>query len=255
LTADFYKGDRSIRESGFDVTFRFEPFGAETHHYAPDCLNSLLYKTAKDLEEISNILGKTADAKMWALKAASRKDEIDKYLWDAQRGMFFDYNFMTHSRSTYEYATTFYPLWAGLATPEQAKAIVANLRVFEHDGGLAMSNRDTQAQWDYPYGWAPIHLLAAEGLRRYGYNAEADRISSKFLLTVLRSFAQDGTIREKYDVVAQSAATHIRVGYTRNEIGFGWTNGVFLELLRELSPAASAQLTQASHSITMHSQP
>src|SRR5208283_4021885 len=51
LTADYYKGDRSMRESGFDVSFRFGPFGAATHHYAPVCLKSLLYKTEKDLEQ------------------------------------------------------------------------------------------------------------------------------------------------------------------------------------------------------------
>src|SRR6202162_3416035 len=53
LSADFYKGDRSMRESGFDVSFRFGPFGAATHHYAPVCLNSLLYKTEKDMQQIS----------------------------------------------------------------------------------------------------------------------------------------------------------------------------------------------------------
>ena len=58
LTAEFYKGDRSMRESGFDVTFRFGPFGADTHHYAPVCLNSLLYKAEKDLEAMSTILGR-----------------------------------------------------------------------------------------------------------------------------------------------------------------------------------------------------
>src|SRR6266851_4167251 len=41
LSSDYYKGDRSMRESGFDVSFRFGPFGAATHHYAPVCLNSL----------------------------------------------------------------------------------------------------------------------------------------------------------------------------------------------------------------------
>jgi len=53
LSADYYKGDRSMRESGFDVSFRFGAFGSATHHYAPVCLNSLLYKTEKDLEQIS----------------------------------------------------------------------------------------------------------------------------------------------------------------------------------------------------------
>ena len=58
LSADFYKGDRSMRESGFDVSFRFGPFSAETHHYAPVCLNSLLYKTEKDLARMSSLLGR-----------------------------------------------------------------------------------------------------------------------------------------------------------------------------------------------------
>ena len=49
LTSEYYKGDRSMRESGFDVSFRFGPFSADTHHYAPVCLNSLLYKTEMDL--------------------------------------------------------------------------------------------------------------------------------------------------------------------------------------------------------------
>ena len=32
----------------------------------------------------------------------------------------------------------------------------------------------------------------------------------------------------------RSSATRIRVGYSQNEIGFGWTNGVFCELLAQL---------------------
>ena len=240
LSPEFYRGDRSLRESGFDVTFRFGPFGADTHHFAPVCLNSLLYKTEKDLEHISTILGKPADARRWRLLAAERQARIDKYLWDARRGLFFDYDFTTGARSSYEYATTFYPLWAGLASPQQAAAVVRNLALFEQNGGLAMSRHESQAQWDYPYGWAPVHLLAVEGLRRYGFTAEAGRISSKFLSTILRNFAIDRTIREKYDVVRSSEITHINAGYAQNVIGFGWTNGVFLELWRQLPPTLRA---------------
>jgi alpha,alpha-trehalase len=237
LAPEFYRGDRSLRESGFDVTFRFGAFGADTHHFAPVCLNSLLYKTEKDLERISIILGKPNDARRWRLAAAERQARINKYLWDARRGLFFDYDFTTGARSNYEYAATFYPLWAGLASPQQAAAVARQLALFEQNGGLAMSRRESQAQWDYPYGWAPVHLLAVEGLRRYGYAADAARISSKFLNTVLRNFQIDGTIREKYDVVRASEITHISAGYAQNVIGFGWTNGVFLELWRQLPPA------------------
>ena len=242
LAPDAYKGDRSMRESGFDVSFRFGPYGIETHHYAPVCLNSLLYKTEKDLEEMSRLLGRTDDARRWHEKALARQERITKYLWDQERGLFFDYNFVTHSKSSYEYAATFYPLWTGLASKEQARALAANLPLFEQAGGLAMSRHESQAQWDYPYGWAPIHLLAVEGLRRYGYATHADRITYKFLSMVLRNFRRDHTIREKYDVVSQSDATHIGVGYAENVDGFGWTNGVFLELLHESPATMEARL-------------
>src|SRR5207253_7223491 len=86
LSADYYKGDRSMRESGFDVSSRFGPFGAATHHFAPVCLNSLLYKYEADMEQISQILGKTDDAKKWSQRAADRKAKIQKYLWDPERG-------------------------------------------------------------------------------------------------------------------------------------------------------------------------
>ncbi len=44
LSRDFYAGDRAMRESGFDTSNRFGPFSGGTQHYAPFCLNSLLYR-------------------------------------------------------------------------------------------------------------------------------------------------------------------------------------------------------------------
>jgi alpha,alpha-trehalase len=234
LSADYYKGDRSMRESGFDISFRFGAFGSATHHYAPVCLNSLLYKTETDMDKISLLIGKTFEAKTWRERADARKLRIQQYLWDADRGFFFDYDFISGKKSSYRFLTTYYPLWAGLATPEQAAAVVKKLSVFEQAGGLAMSPENSGAQWDYPYGWAPVQLLAIQGLRRYGYNADADRLSHKFLSTVLENFQRDGTIREKYNVVTRSSETPVQVGYQANVVGFGWTNGAFLELLHAL---------------------
>jgi alpha,alpha-trehalase len=234
LSDEYYKGDRSMRESGFDISFRFGPYGAETDHYAPVCLNSLLYKTETDLEKISKWLGDRPAAAQWHQRVEKRKRIMRTLLWDHRRGLFFDYDFGKKKLSSYEYATTFYPLWVGLATAAQAKAVVENLPLFERQGGLATSTKETGVQWDYPYGWAPIQLLAVEGLRRYGYNLEADRISCEFLSMVLDNFARDGTIREKYDVVSDSSNIQVAEGYRDNIVGFGWTNGVFLELLNGL---------------------
>lgn len=242
LSADYYKGDRSMRESGFDISFRFGAFGSATHHYSPVCLNSLLYKTETDMEKIGTLIGKPSEAKAWRDRAETRKLRMQQYLWDGDRGFFFDYDFTNGKRSSYRYLTTYYPLWAGLATPEQAAAVVKNLPVFEQPGGLGMSPENSGAQWDYPYGWAPVELLAIQGLRRYGYNADADRLSLKFLSTVIENFQRDGTIREKYNVVTRSSESPVEVGYQANVVGFGWTNAAFLELLRALPKDAEKSL-------------
>jgi alpha,alpha-trehalase len=244
LSADYYKGDRSMRESGFDVSFRFGPFGAATHHYAPVCLNSLLYKTEKDLEQISLWLGHGEDARKWSRRAGERKKLITQYLWNDQQGFFFDFNFQTKRMSKYQYASTFYPLWAGLATPGQAKAVAGNLKVFERPGGIPMSTEETGAQWDLPYGWGNIEMVAIDALRRYGFHADADRVSYEFLSTVAENFRRDGNIREKYNVVSRSSEAHVELGYEMNVVGFGWTNAAFLELLHGLPKEMAERLEQ-----------
>src|SRR3989440_11395773 len=112
LSAEYYKGDRAMRESGYDISFRFGPYGADTHHYAPVCLNSLLYKTEKDLQQMAEMLGRKDDAPKWQHRAEERRQLVQRYLWDPVRRLFFDYNFSTGERSSYEYITTLYPLWA-----------------------------------------------------------------------------------------------------------------------------------------------
>jgi len=231
-----------MRERGFEVSFRFGASGQATHALAPVCLNSLLYKNEKDLEQISRWLGRRDDAERWRRRAAERKALITRHLWDAAQGTFFDYNFVTGQMSSYPYATMFYPLWVGLATPEQAKAVAGKLKGFEQPGGLPMSLEQSGAQWDLPYGWGNIEMLAIEGLRRYGYHSDADRISYKFLSTVAENFRRDGNIREKYNVVSRSSEAHVELGYEMNVVGFGWTNAAFIELLHALPKEMAVKL-------------
>lgn len=247
LTPDYYKGDRSMRESGFDVAFRFGPYSGSTHHYAPVCLNSLLYKVEKDLAQMSARLGRKQESAEWDEHAQKRRELVNKYLWNQERGLYFDYDFERGQQSSYVFITTFYPLWAGLASPQQAQAVMQNVKLFEQAGGLAMSTQESKGQWDFPYGWAPTQLVAVEGLRRYGDNQDADRISYNFLSMILRNFRRDGTIREKYNVVDRSSETQVEAGYHQNVIGFGWTNGVFLVFLHALPKGMATRLGTGKH--------
>jgi alpha,alpha-trehalase len=235
LTANFYRGDRAMRESGFDTSFRFGPFSGSTSDYAPVCLNSLLYKYERDMAHFATLLGRPAEATEWEHRAAARRVAINKYLWNPTQRMFYDYNFVTQKQSTYNYLTAFYPLWSKLATQQQAAALQHHLSLFEHDGGLAMSDNESGTQWDLPFGWAPTNWLATEGLAEYAFTGDANRIAQKFSQTVLQNFLADATIREKYNVVSGSANVAVATGYKSNVVGFGWTNGVYLQMHKLLT--------------------
>ena len=233
LTDLYYKGDRAMRESGFDISNRFGPFSADIIHYVPVCLNALLYQMEQDIAQIYEIIGYSDIAEQWQQKANQRHERIDNLLWNQEAGLYFDYNFLTESRSNYEFATTFYPLWAGVASPEQATRVAYNLYKFEAPGGLLTSTHFSGNQWDAPFGWAPLFLMAVKGLCRYGHVEEGHRLARKYISLVVQEFERYGTIVEKYDVSRCSAdvSDSIFYGYSSNEIGFGWTNSVFLEFL------------------------
>jgi len=235
LTDLFYKGDRSMRESGFDPSDRFGPFSVDVIHYDPVCLNSLLYLMEQQTAEILTILGKDGETALWRKRAADRAAAINRLMWDAQDGLYYDYNFAHKTLRRYPFLTTFYPLWAGIATKEQAAAVEKNVPKFEKPGGLADSAFESGNQWDLPFGWAPLEMIAVEGLRRYGFNADADRISQEFLSLVRDEYLKVGFIVEKYDVVKRGTdSSSIRFGYQSNQAGFGWTNAVYTRLLDEL---------------------
>jgi len=244
LTDLFYKGDRSMRESGFDPSNRFGPFNIDIIHFNPVCLNSLLYLMETETAEIMKTLGRTQDQSVWVGRAEERRRKINQLMWDEQDGLYYDYNFVGKRVRRYPFVTTFYPLWAGIADDKQAARIVANLHLFERPGGLQTSTNQSGNQWDAPFGWAPMQLIAVRGLRRYRYTKEADRITANFLSMVLKDFLAHNTIVEKYDVVRRSSqlGEGIKFGYAANQIGFGWTNATFTSLFAESSAATRSNV-------------
>lgn len=244
LTMLFYKGDRSMRESGFDPSNRFGPFNIDIIHYDPVCLNSLLYLMEMQTAEILETLGRRDDAGAWRKRADERAQRINRLMWDPKDGLYYDYDFGNKRVRHYPFLTTFYPLWAGFATKEQAARVEKNLSLFEKPGGLQTSTYVSGNQWDAPFGWAPLQMIAVQGLRRYGYTDDAERISMKFLSLVRREFLKQGYIVEKYDVVAggSNVSAQIHYGYSANQAGFGWTNAVFTTLYDELKPEDQRKL-------------
>src|SRR5690606_34239883 len=128
----------------------------------------------------------------------------------------------------------FYPLWAGVATQEQADRAVAQwLPRFEQRGGLVTSLDSREGrQWAWPNGWAPLQFIAVDGLARYAFVEEAQRIRERWCDLCATMFERTGVLWEKYNVVDPDAEAE--AGLYGHVTGFGWTNGVLVDFVRKL---------------------
>ncbi|KAH8697996.1 alpha,alpha-trehalase TreB/Nth1 [Talaromyces proteolyticus] len=249
--------DRAVRESGHDTSYRLDRTCA---NLATVDLNSLLYKYEIDISRIICIYFndkleippdfRTPQSKdtefetssTWNRRARNRKIAMNRHLWDRQRGTFFDYDTIQQRRTTYESATMFWTMWAGVATPQQAMKLVKNaLPRLEKDGGLVSGTEESRGvisltrpnrQWDFPYGWAPHQILAWTGLLRYGYQDEAERLAYKWLYMITKIFVDfGGLVVEKYDVTRPIDPHRVEAEYGNQgskETGFGWVNASYV---------------------------
>jgi len=253
--AEFHRHDRAIRESGWDMCHRF---GTTLHEHEPLCLNSLLYQYEQDLAGILRILegDDSPRAAAYEKAARARARVMRARFWDEERGMFFDHDFVNGRRSRYESVATFYPLWTGWASRKEAAAVAAALPHFLQAGGVSSTSEASRKaaggedlQWDWPFGWAPHQIIVVEGLRRYGFHAEAGQVAYRWLSMVMDIAGQhNGLIKEKYDVVRRSAEVPVEYGNqgadrgpylaprAQRTLGFAWTNASVLLLLEGLSP-------------------
>lgn len=234
LTADGYANDRTLRESGFDLSHRFGPCGVDSRSYVPVCLNTLLWCMEKDIATLHLLLDSPPPTvAQWDELADIRRHRMIRRFWDDEEGLFQDWSLRDNHRSRYAYATTFWPLWAGWADASHAARLAKRLNSFLVPGGLLTSLTTTGCQWDAPFAWGPLNLMAARGFARYGFTKEARAIAQRFLATATAEFARTGHLFEKYDAVAGTADVEgkLTFGYPSNETGFGWTNAAILELI------------------------
>lgn len=243
---EYFLHDRAVRESGHDTSYRLEKVCA---NLATVDLNSLLYKYEVDIAMIIRThfndrleipeefrTASTRDvthesSAVWDRRARRRKMRMDSLLWDKEKGMFFDYDTAKQQRTSYESATTFWAMWAGLATPRQAADMVEKaLPRFEAYGGLVSGTEESRGpvglerpnrQWDYPYGWAPQQMLAWAGFLRYGYEDEAKRLAYKWLFMITKAFVDfNGVVVEKYDVTRPIDPHRVDAEYGNQGVDF-----------------------------------
>ena len=239
--AEVYRDIRAAAESGWDFSSRWFADARtkqtiDTTDIIPVDLNSLLYGLEQAIAAGCEHGGDRVCAADFRQRAQARRAAMDRYLWNATAGVYFDYLWPRSTSLWRLSAATLYPLFVGSASRQQASGVAAAVRAsLLKSGGIVTTPLTTGEQWDAPNGWAPLQWIGVSGFDRYGERALAESVACRWLRSVSRVYAADGKLVEKYDVVSERPGGG---GEYPLQDGFGWTNGVTRRLLA-LYPAQS----------------
>lgn len=236
----------SAAASGWDFSGRWLADGfslqqACIRSLAPVDLNAIMYLNEVTLANMHTTLGQSQAAARYAAAAAARLQAIEALMWNEGAGVYVDYNVTASAQMPPTwYASTIVPLWArafdtGNAT--RAQRIVDSLlasKALSLPGGIPTSTLYTGQQWDMPNAWAPLQHMAIVGLNALGTTQAttlAESLATLWVSSNLAAYNANGKqLFEKYD--ALNFGSIGGGGEYTVQTGFGWTNGVLLDLLR-----------------------
>lgn len=247
---EVYRDLRAGAESGWDFSSRWLADGRtlatiQTTAILPVDLNALLYGLEQAIAQGCAEAGNARCSTRARAAADARREAMNRLLWDELRGHYVDYQWKTGRRLPALTAATVVPLFVGLADPLQARRVAEQVagRLLQRNG-VATTLVESGQQWDQPNGWAPLQWMAITGLHRYGQRTLAGEIAARWMRMVDRVYRDTGKLMEKYDVTGDRPGGG---GEYPTQDGFGWTNGVMVELMARypevLAPRRAALAT------------
>lgn len=225
----------AIAESGLDFNLRFRTPESKiaAHEFSHLDLDCILYDVEKKISIMLRLLERNAESEEYEEYAIKRRELINKYYFDKEKGIYLDYNMKTGKFSEVLTAISFYPYTFGISNDQNSALRV--LKQLELSYGLSVAvNRgsDIYFQWDYPCMWPAATCLTYMGLKDIGLIADAKRIAQKYNTVVSNIFEKTGRIWEKYD--ASNGQIAVTSEYATMEM-MGWTAGVYRFFAKELA--------------------
>jgi len=225
-------------ESGMDNAVRFDnselnknkKYAYSLNQESVD-LNSYLYAEKQYLAAIADVIEKWNDADTFLSDGNILKTKIQHQFYDKETGWFYDTSLGGHDFVDVMGCEGWIPLWAAVATDEQATMVMKNMMdstkfntkvplqtlsadhmKFKPDGGY----------WRGPT-WLDQAYFGVVGLRNYGFDNEADELMNKLIHNAEGVMEKGKSIRENYNPIT---------GEGLESENFSWSAAHYLLLLK-----------------------
>lgn len=229
----FWQDDLAIGVDNDPSTF-FRPNGSSASIF----LNSLMYKELNAMVYLAKALNLKETSEEYQRDADDLKAAVQKHCWDEKDGFFysvdlnlrpvtdepsiiFGQKFVLHSGFPRSYDALiqrigvwsgFMAMWAGIATPEQAKRMVQenlnNKRTFNAPFGIRTLSKlekmysvrasSNPSNWLGPI-WGISNYMVFRGLVNYGFDKEAKEMAFKTITLFGNDFEKTGSLHEYYE--------------------------------------------------------
>ena len=216
-------------------------FGRPFFSSANLLLNCLFYEDLKAAAELAGRLNRPDDQQRLNAQARTLGEQIQKYCWDPRDQFYYTVDVQCVDRRRelipnvrpgmdmswhclplrVQVFTGFLPLWCGLATPDQAKALVqanylADDRFRGNWGVRSLSSKESMYCMDFssdPSNWlGPVWIIVNyfvwKGLKNYGFQDEASDLADKTLRLLSNDLAKNGSLNEYYHPDTGAALSH-----------------------------------------------
>lgn len=198
--------------------------------------NAILVRAGEDLASIARVVGE--DPEPFERAAATTRSSLDSKLWSEADGMYLDYDLRADAPIPARTWGGLAPLYCGVV-PDRAERLLGTVRRFavDLDGGWAVASVseddpsfDPARYWRGPV-WPMISWVIYLGLRRHGFDDEADQLRSTQL-----DLARSGGFWEHYNAMT---------GEGQGTEHLSWTAAIVLDLLLA-RPGDTSVLTRIS---------
>lgn len=178
----------------------------------------------RELALICRELGQDAKATTYEAEAKAIGERINKWCWNEEDGFYYDV-LADGTQFKKKTACGFWPMIAGIASPDQVKRMVAHLqdekefwRPFVFPALAADEKEYNNPTGKYWCGavWAPTNYEIIKGLEANGEEAFATEATEKYLAAMADVFKKTGTVYENYmpEKIAPSSERGDFVGWT-----------------------------------------